>query len=202
MKIIGLTGGIGSGKSTVSELLKERGYTVVDADELSREVCKKGSPLLRLLVREFGIEIIREDGTMDRKKLADLAFDSQHGTRRLNELVQTASVVRALEYFNHLRMSGEVDACFFDVPMLYEAGWDKYTDEVWLVTAPQDIRLKRVVRRDHSRRQEVLARMKLQMSEEEKIARADLILDNSGSESDLAEQVEKAVASLDNVVQQ
>jgi dephospho-CoA kinase len=196
MKIIGLTGGIGSGKSTVSEILKEQGYLIVDADELSREVCKKGSPLLRLLVREFGIQIIREDGTLDRKMLADLAFDNQHGTRRLNELVQTAILVRAMEIFNDLRIAKEVEVCFFDVPMLYEAGWDKYTDSVWLVTAPEDLRLSRVVRRDHSRRQEVLARMKLQMSEEEKLDRADVILDNSGSEKHLQKQVLDAIRTL------
>jgi dephospho-CoA kinase len=196
MKIIGLTGGIGSGKSTVSAILKEQGYLIIDADELSREVSKKGSPLLRLLVREFGIEIIREDGTLDRKKLADLAFDNQHGTRRLNELVQTAILVKAMELFNDLRISREVEVCFFDVPMLYEAGWDRYTDSVWLVTAPEDIRLSRVVRRDHSRRQEVLARMKLQMSEEEKLKRADVVLDNSGSEENLQKQVMEAITTL------
>lgn len=196
MKIIGLTGGIGSGKSTVSAILKEQGYRVVDADELSREVSRKGSPLLRLLVREFGIEIIREDGELDRKKLADIAFESQHGTRRLNELVQTAILVRAIEIFNELRISGETEVCFFDVPMLFEAGWNKFTDSVWLVTAPEDIRLKRVVHRDHSRRREVLARMRLQMSEEEKIARADRILDNSGSEESLRAQVLEAIKIL------
>lgn len=196
MRIIGITGGIGSGKSTVTSMLRERGYTVVDADELSREVCKKGTPLLRLLVREFGIEIIKEDGTLNRSKLADLAFESQQGTRRLNELVQTAILVRAMEFFNRLKLSGDIDVCFFDVPMLYEAGWDRYTDSVWLVTAPQQIRLKRVVKRDRSRKQEVLARMKLQMSEEEKISRADVVLDNSGTEAELKAQVERAIEAL------
>ncbi len=196
MRIIGITGGIGSGKSTVTSMLRERGYTVVDADELSREVCKKGTPLLRLLVREFGIEIIKEDGTLNRSKLADLAFESQQGTRRLNELVQTAILVRAMEFFNRLKLSGDIDVCFFDVPMLYEAGWDRYTDSVWLVTAPQQIRLKRVVKRDRSRKQEVLARMKLQMSEEEKMSRADVVLDNSGTEAELKAQVERAIEAL------
>lgn len=196
MKIIGLTGGIGSGKSTVTAMLRQAGYTVIDADEISREVSRKGAPLLRLLVREFGIEIIQEDGSLNRKLLADLAFESQHGTRRLNELVQTAILVRALEYFNRMRLSKEYDLCFFDVPMLYEAGWDKYMDAVWLVTAPEDMRLKRVVERDKSRREEVLARMKLQMSEEEKIARADLILDNSGTESELRLRVQQALKEL------
>ena len=80
--------------------------------------------------------------------------------------------------------------------MLYEAGWDRYTDSVWLVTAPQQIRLKRVVKRDRSRKQEVLARMKLQMSEEEKMSRADVVLDNSGTEAELKAQVERAIEAL------
>lgn len=199
MRIIGITGGIGSGKSTVTAILREKGYTVIDADELSCEVCKRGTPLLRLLVREFGIEIIKQDGTLDRAKLADLAFSSQHGTRRLNELVQTSILVRAMETFNRMKLAGDIEICFFDVPMLYEAGWDRYTDSVWLVTAPEQIRLKRVVKRDRSRKQEVLARMKLQMSEEEKMSRADAILDNSGSEADLKLQVERALEELEDI---
>lgn len=196
MKIIGLTGGIGSGKSTVSEILEEMGYSVVDADKLSREACKVGSPLLRLLVKDFGIDIICENGTLDRKKLADLAFADRDGTRRLNELVQTAILVKAMEAFNDLRLEGKTDVCFFDVPMLFEAGWDKYTDEVWLITAPESVRLSRVVNRDKSRREAVLARMRLQLTDEEKRARADVIIDNSGSEKDLRKNVEAAVATL------
>lgn len=196
LKIIGLTGGIGSGKSTVSEILTGMNYSVVDADLLSREACKVGSPLLRLLVKDFGIEIIRENGTLDRKKLADLAFSDRDGTRRLNELVQTAILVKAMEYFSELRNEGKTDVCFFDVPMLFEAGWDKYTDAVWLITAPENVRISRVVTRDKSRREAVLTRMRLQLTDEEKIARADLIIDNSGTEEDLRKQIVQAVSTI------
>lgn len=196
MKIIGLTGGIGSGKSTVSEILKNMGYVVIDADDISREVCKTGTPLLRLLVKEFGIDIICDNGTLDRKKLADIAFASRQGTRRLNELVQTAILVNALEKLNRMRLAGDVPICFFDVPMLFEAGWHRYTDEVWLITAPEKTRLSRVVHRDKSRREEVLARMRLQMSDEEKAALSDVILDNSGTEEDLRKQVEAALSEI------
>lgn len=196
MKIIGLTGGIGSGKSTVSEILKEMGHVIIDADDISREVCTIGSPLLRLLVKEFGIGIICDNGTLDRKKLADMAFASRQGTRRLNELVQTAILVNALEKFNRMRLAGDVKLCFFDVPMLFEAGWHKYTDEVWLITAPEKTRLSRVVSRDKSRREEVLARMRLQMSDEDKASLSDVILDNSGTEEDLRKQVESAISRL------
>lgn len=196
MKIIGLTGGIGSGKSTVSEILKNMGYIVIDADDISREVCKIGSPLLRLLVKEFGIDIICDNGTLDRKKLADIAFASRQGTRRLNELVQTAILVNALEKLNRMRLAGDVKICFFDVPMLFEAGWHRYTDEVWLITAPEKTRLSRVVNRDKSRREEVLVRMRLQMSDEEKAALSDVVLDNSGTEEDLRKQVEAALSDI------
>jgi dephospho-CoA kinase len=176
--------------------LEEMGYKVVDADKLSREACKIGSPLLRLLVKEFGIEIICENGTLNRKKLADLAFSDRDGTRRLNELVQTAILVKAMEAFNDLRMEGHIDVCFFDVPMLFEANWDKYTDAVWLITAPENVRLSRVVNRDKSRREAVLTRMRLQLTDEEKRARADVILDNSGTEEDLRKQIEAVVATI------
>jgi dephospho-CoA kinase len=196
LKIIGLTGGIGSGKSTVSEILKNMGYIVIDADDISREVCKIGSPLLRLLVKEFGIDIICDNGTLDRKKLADIAFASRQGTRRLNELVQTAILVNALEKLNRMRLAGDVKICFFDVPMLFEAGWHRYTDEVWLITAPEKTRLSRVVNRDKSRREAVLVRMRLQMSDEEKAALSDVVLDNSGTEEDLRKQVEAALSDI------
>ena len=98
--IYGLTGGIGSGKTTVAAILRDKGYIVLDADEIGREVTGKDEPLLRLLVRDFGIEIINEDGTLDRKALAAKAFGDKRKMNRLNELVQTAILCRAVEKFH------------------------------------------------------------------------------------------------------
>ena len=146
--IYGLTGGIGAGKSAVANMLRERGYRVLNADDISREVTQKDSPLLRLLVKDFGIEIIQEDGELNRRKLAEIAFADKDKTRRLNELVQTAILVRAIEKVSRLRFLHKDDIVFFEVPMLFEAGWDNFVNKIWLVTAPADERVSRVMERD------------------------------------------------------
>ncbi|MBR3296959.1 MAG: dephospho-CoA kinase [Firmicutes bacterium] len=194
--IYGLTGGIGAGKSAVANMLRERGYRVLNADDISREVTQKDSPLLRLLVKDFGIEIIQEDGELNRRKLAEIAFADKDKTRRLNELVQTAILVRAIEKVSRLRFLHKDDIVFFEVPMLFEAGWDNFVNKIWLVTAPADERVSRVMERDGLSQDEIKARMKLQMTEEEKMKRSDVIINNSGDLEDLEKQVEAAVAAL------
>lgn len=194
--IYGLTGGIGAGKSAVANMLRERGYRVLNADDISREVTQKDSPLLRLLVKNFGIEIIQEDGELNRRKLAEIAFADKDKTRRLNELVQTAILVRAIEKVSRLRFLHKDDIVFFEVPMLFEAGWDNFVNKIWLVTAPADERVSRVMERDGLSQDEIKARMKLQMTEEEKMKRSDVIINNSGDLEDLEKQVEAAVAAL------
>ena len=192
--IYGLTGGIGSGKSTVSNMLREKGYVVLDADEISHQVTAKDEPLLRLLVKDFGIDIIREDGTLDRRELANIVFGDREKTHRLNELVQTAVLCKAINEFHKLTLAGEKKVMFFDVPLLFEAGWDKYVEEVWLVTAPEDVRIQRVEIRDGLTEEEIRARIRLQMSEEEKMERSDVIFHNDGGLATLLQQVDKAVA--------
>ena len=183
--IYGLTGGIGSGKTTVAAILRDKGYIVLDADEIGREVTGKDEPLLRLLVRDFGIEIINEDGTLDRKALAAKAFGDKRKMNRLNELVQTAILCRAVEKFHKLSLSDYNKVMFFDVPLLFEAGWDRYMQQIWLVTAPEDVRIQRV---------EIRERIRYQMSEEEKMERADVIIQNDEGMAKLMAQVEKAIA--------
>ena len=192
--IFGLTGGIGSGKSTVANILRDKGYIVLDADAIGREVTAKDEPLLRMLVKEFGIEIINEDGTLDRRTLARLVFGDKWKTHRLNELVQTAILVRAMAKFHTLELGGEKKVMFFDVPLLFEAGWDKYVQEVWLVTAPEDIRIQRIEVRDGLTEEEIRSRLKLQTSEEEKMERSDVIIENDEGMAKLMGQVEKAIA--------
>ena len=192
--IYGLTGGIGSGKTTVAAILRDKGFTVLDADEIGREVTAKGEPLLRLLVNEFGIDIIREDGTLDRKLVADKAFGDKRKLNRLNELVQTAILVRAVEKFHKLSLSDYNKVMFFDVPLLFEAGWDRYMQQIWLVTAPEDVRIQRVEIRDGLTEEEIRERIRNQMSEEEKMERADVIIQNDEGMAKLMAQVEKAIA--------
>ena len=192
--IYGLTGGIGSGKTTVSNILRDKGYIVLDADEIGREVTDRGQPLLRMLVKDFGIDIIREDGTLDRKLLAEKAFGDKLKTNRLNELVQTAILCKAVEKFHKLSLTDSKRVMFFDVPLLFEAGWDRYMQQIWLVTAPEDVRIQRVEIRDGLSEEEIRARIRLQMSEEEKMERADVIIQNDEGMAKLMAQVEKAIA--------
>lgn len=194
--IYGLTGGIGAGKGAVSEILKEHGFKVMSADDISREVTKKESPLLNLLVKEFGNEILKEDGELDRRKLADMAFGDRDKTRRLNNLVQSAVLVRAIEHVNRISLNKREEIIFFEVPMLFEAGWDRLFEQVWLVTAPKETRIDRVIARDGLTENQILTRMNLQMSEEEKRRRADVILDNSGDMNQLRRNVEAAIAAM------
>ena len=194
--IYGITGGIGAGKSAVTNYLKSKGCRVLDADEISREVESKDAPLLRILVKDFGIDIIREDGELDRRLLAERAFSSQENTRRLNDLVQTAVLVRALEKIHRMGVKYSDDIVFFDVPMLFEAGWDKYCDQVWVVTAPEETRIERFVARDGLTFAEIRQRMRLQMSDEEKIQRADAVINNSSDYDSLYRQIDQLLSGL------
>ena len=192
--IYGLTGGIGSGKTTVAAILRDKGYVVLDADEIGREVTNVGEPLLRMLVKDFGIEIIREDGSLDRKLLASIAFGDKQKMNRMNELVQTAILCRAVEKFHKLSLTDYNKPMFFDVPLLYEAGWDRYMQQIWLVTAPEEVRIQRVEIRDGLSEEEIRERIRHQMSDEEKMARADVIIENDEGMAKLMAQVEKAIA--------
>lgn len=192
--LYGLTGGIGSGKSTVAAILREKGYTVLDADEIGRQVTAKGEPLLRLLVQEFGISIIKEDGTLDRRLLANIAFGDKEKTNRLNELVQTAILVRAAEVAHKRGIKKNETIQFFDVPLLFEAGWAQYFQEIWLVTAPEEVRIERVMDRDGLTEEEIKARIALQMSDEEKAEKADVVIVNDEGMAKLRAQMDRIIA--------
>lgn len=191
----GLTGGMGSGKSAAASILREMGYKVMDADQLGRDVTRKGQPLLRLLVKEFGIDIIRQDGELDRKLLADICFEDREKMRRLNELVQTAILCRACEraYKYKIKNKNRDKVLFFEVPLLFEAGWDKYVDEIWLVTAPEDLRVERIKKRDNLSEEQIRARIRLQMSEEEKMKMSDVIIENDEGIGKLRMELQKAI---------
>jgi dephospho-CoA kinase len=194
--IIGITGGMGAGKSAVTQIIRENGFVVLDADVISREVTRKDAPLLRMLVKEFGIEIINEDGTLNRRLLADIAFADKQKTNRLNDLVQTAILVRAFERIYQMGLRGHDDIVFFDVPMLFEAEWQGLMNQVWLVTAPEDVRIERVLARDGLSLEEIKTRMSLQMSEEEKKKKADVVINNSSDLEYLQKQVRNLLEGL------
>ena len=199
MKTIGLTGGIGTGKSTVSRYLKTKGYKIIDADQIAREVVEPGQPALAALVSEFGQEILLEDGSLNRRELARLAFASPEGKAALDRITHGAIFARIDElqaqYAEELAATADA-VIFLDVPLLFETGFDRKADLVWVVDVPDEVRVQRVVLRDGLTEEEIWARIKNQMSREEKLDRADVVLDNSGTQEELFAQVDERLAEL------
>ena len=189
MKVIGLTGGIGSGKSTVSSYLREQGHLILDADQIAHDITKKGSPVLQQIAEAFGADMLDAEGNLQRKKLAAAAFATPERKAVLESLT-TAEVVRLIsEQVTELRNSGEYDIIFIDAPLLFEAGVDRLTDLVWMVSADEEVRIARVMARDDVSREAVLQRIANQMDNDEKIRRSQEVIDNSEGKEALYRQV-------------
>ncbi len=191
MKVIGLTGGIGAGKSTVSDFLLDKGFTVIDADKIARQMTEKGSKTLQALTSAFGEDILLEDGALDRKKLAAVVFSDDEKRLVLEELT-TKEVVRIMEArVADLRAEACAELVFIDAPLLFEAGADRLCDAIWLVDADMDVRVSRVMMRDGVCAEDVKKRMAKQMSSAEKASRSTDIIDNSKGKEALYQRVEQ-----------
>ena len=191
MKVIGLTGGIGAGKSTVTDFLKQKGYTVIDADAIAHQITEKGTDTLKEIALHFGPDILREDGSLDRKKLAAIVF-SDEGKKTQLEQITTVEVVNIIKKrLDDLREEGKYDIIFVDAPLLFETGADKLTDLVWLVDANLEARISRVMERDRASREAVRHRIENQMGSEEKKKLSQEIIDNSKGKEELYQQVER-----------
>ncbi len=180
MKIIALTGGIGTGKSTVSNLFKEKGVTVVDLDQLVRDLQKPGKDVYNRIVETFGKTILTEDGEIDRKKLGEIVFADPVKREKLNKIVHPKVLSELKDRLFKLEKKGE-KLIVVEIPLLYELGLQKLFDAVILVYAPEDVQLKRIMTRDSLSEQEAINRINSQISIEEKRKRAKYIIDNSGS---------------------
>ncbi len=195
MIVIGVTGGVGTGKSTVSRLLTSYGAHILDADAIVHEVIRPGGPAYGGLVDAFGPGILdAPGGSIDRRRLGQLAFASPEGTVKLNGIVHPP-VVEIIRARLAELAAEDVPAAVLDVPLLYESGLDKLCDRVWVVTADPEIRRRRVELRNGPAAAEIIRREALQMPMAEKLARADGIIDNSGSEEETIRQVERLWAS-------
>jgi dephospho-CoA kinase len=184
---IGLTGGIGSGKSTVSRLLGEHGAVVVDADVIAREVVAPGTPGLAAIVEAFGPTVLAADGSLDRPGLAAVVFADPEARRRLDGIVHPLVRARAGE----LEAAAPADAVVVhDVPLLAETGQGSSYDLVVVVEADPAVRVARLVQRGLTA-DDARARIAVQATDEQRRAIADVVLDNSGTPEQLAEQVER-----------
>ena len=193
MDVYGLTGGIGSGKSTVAELLEEYGVPVVSADELSRVVVAPGSEGLRLVVEKFGPEILGDDGGLDRRKMASVVFRDPERRRELEAILHPRIRDRFEQVLDALEKAGH-EVAVYEVPLLFERTLQGEMKAVILVTAPMDVRVARVRARDDVTETEVRARIAAQMDEDQKRRRADYIIENNGSLDDVRREVEFLMA--------
>ena len=183
--LVGLTGGIGTGKSTVAEQLGALGAVVVSADELAREVVAPGSPGLEQLAREFGTGVVQPDGQLDRAALARLVFDDPAARLRLEQITHPLIAAAKTEQFAGLA-PGQVGV--YDVPLLVETGMEGEFDAVVVVEAPLDLRLARLHRRGLPNR-EARARIEAQATDEERRALAHFVLANDGDRDQLDRSV-------------
>lgn len=210
MRIIGLTGGIGTGKSTAAEYLKQNGFGHIDADQIGRDLTIDGSPMLPVLDSIFGPDgeygekdkaILNPDGSLDRKALASIVFTDMRKKLKLDEVMFKAIIAevdRQLETFRQSAedckegsVTGKISGILIDAPLLFEAGLDEKCDEVLLIVADMDTRIHRVCMRDNATAQEVRDRIASQMSDEEMRAKSDIIVDNSGDRQQLEEQLKE-----------
>ena len=191
MKIIGLTGGIACGKSTVSTELRARGAAIIDADALAHELSQPHQPLFNAYVQRFGREIVTENGALDRAAIARRVFADPAVRAEVDAIAHPLIRMAAEERLRAARDENK-RAAVLDVPLLFEAGWDALADETWVVALPREEQLARLLARDTSMDEgEARARIAAQMPLAEKCARADVIIDNSGTKEERREYIGK-----------
>jgi dephospho-CoA kinase len=189
VKLVGLTGGIGAGKSTVSALLAARGAVVVDADAVVRELQSKGTPVFEAIVQRFGPGVVGPDGELDRPALAALVFGDPEALKELNALVWPAV---GEEMFRRIaEQQGTDRVVVLDVPLLVESGRYRVSGVI-VVDAPPEVAVERLVRDRGMTAEEARARMARQATREERLAKADFVIDNAGPPEALDEAVDRA----------
>lgn len=195
-KIIGITGGIASGKSTVTNFLRQKGFQVVDADAVVHQLQKPGGRLYQLLVQHFGQEIILENGELDRPLLASFIFSNPE-EREWSKQTQGEIIREELAVLRE--QLTQTEAIFFmDIPLLFEQDYSAWFDETWLVYVDRDIQLERFMKRDYLSKEVAESRLATQWSLEEKKKLASHILDNNGSRDQLVTQVVKLLEGGDS----
>lgn len=192
MKKVGLTGGIGSGKSTVARMLADAGFAVVDADQIAREIMEPGSPVLDEVAREFGADLIGPGGALNRGELARRAFASREQTARLNAITHPAIRAESERRFAAAAVAGE-PAVVYDMPLLVDLGLDKDMDLTVVVDVNAEERVRRLVATRGLDEADARARIAQQVDEATRRAAADVIIDNNGPVEGLAPQVAQLI---------
>jgi dephospho-CoA kinase len=190
MRIIGLTGGIGAGKSEVARILSRRGIPVINADQLSREVVEPGSPGLKAIIKRFGNSVLRGDGSLDRKGLARRVFANQDERLTLEGILHPLIRERTEAHLLVLE-EGNTPVCILESPLLFEASQDELCDAVITVVADFNLRAKRVKRREGLTIDQFQQRVDAQINDDTRRRLSDMIVENSGSLEDLRRAVNR-----------
>lgn len=180
MLIIGLTGGIACGKSNISATLAELGAVIIDGDALSRELTVPGGVALPAIRAAFGDSVFHADGTLDRRALGQIVFSEDSALRRLDDVMQPLLLDMIRDRIDDARNAGHA-VCVLDMPLLYEKELDSLCDRVWCAWLPAEMQLERLMARDGFTREEALGRIRSQLPTDEKAARADIVIDTSGT---------------------
>lgn len=179
--VLGVTGNIASGKSTVAKELARRGAAVLDADQLAREVVESGSSALKKLVKLFGTEILQQDGTLDRDRLGQMVFADVKVRAMLNGIIHPEIAKKSIERLQKLRETTTAPLIVYQAPLLFEVGAENRVDKILVVKIDPEEQLRRLMVRDRLSDADAQQRMDSQMQQEKKIVRADFVIDNSGT---------------------
>lgn len=189
---IGLTGGVGSGKSTVSSYMHELGIPVIDGDKLAREAVIPGSRAMAEMRKAFGSHIFLPDGSLNRLKMGEIVFNDEEKRQKLNSIIHPFIWHRTREELIRAQEEG-FPVVVLDMPLLLEISWQLRVEEVWLVEVPLEVQIARVISRDGFTREQVMERIGKQMPTTNKMNYADVIIDNSRSVEDTRRQVREAL---------
>jgi len=194
--LIGLTGSIGSGKTTVAKRLHERGAYVLDADKFAHAETSRGTKGLEEIAAAFGAEVLSPDGSLDRGKLASIVFKNEEKRFLLNAILHPRILNAMRVHAANISQNDKNAVVVYDMPLLIETGEYKKVDRIWLVTADDETRAKRIMARDNCSKEAALSRIAAQMPQAEKLAYADAVIENSDGLNALHERVDALYDAL------
>ena len=190
--VIGLTGGIGTGKSTVTQMLEELGMAVIDADKIGHEIYQPDLPAWREIVNTFGPEVLNADRTINRQALGKLVFADPEALRTLNRIVHPKMFDRMVELIAAMRAHGSMKAIVVEAAVLIEANWMALVDQVWVVVASEAVVVERLAKQRHLSPEQVRTRIAAQLTTDERLKHADVVIRNDGSLDEVRLAVQQA----------
>ena len=190
--VIGLTGGIGAGKSTVTQMLEELGAAVIDADKVGHQIYLPDLPAWREIVDTFGAEVLNADRAINRQALGKIVFANPQALRMLNRIVHPRMFDRMLELIAELRARGSMNAIVVEAAVLIEANWMPLVDQVWVVVASEAVVVDRLAKQRHLTPEQVRTRIAAQLANDERLKYAHVVIRNDGSLDEVRDAVQRA----------